>query len=357
MKYPPIHYHQYLQLDKLLDANAPKSDEYGKPSHDEKLFITIHQVYEMWFQQVLFELREIQTAMDQVPLPDSSCTQVSKGLHRIQMIFQHSLGIIDILETMTPMDFLDFRDFLYPASGFQSFQFRKIETILGLKVENRHPYQNQVFYKTLLPKQQTDMETLLGKASLFDQIESWLSRLPFLETSDFQFWQEYQKQVQAMIVKDSETIEQNPKLTDEEKKSAKEMLQKSITQFDALFDKDQFAQLQEQKYFRMNQKAILGALFILSYREQPLLTIPFQMINTLQAIDETLSQWRYRHSLMAHRMLGRKVGTGGSSGHDYLRQSTESHKVFNDFFNLSTFLLPKSLTPKLPDNLLKKMNF
>ena len=74
-------------------------------------------------------------------------------------------------------------------------------------------------------------------------------------------------------------------------------------------------------------------------------------------IDELLTQWRYRHALMAHRMLGQKIGTGGSSGHAYLKQATDQHKVFSDFFNLSTFLIPRSKVPPLPNSLQSKMNF
>ncbi len=357
MKFPPIHYHDYLSLDRILQSNRPKSDEYGAPAHDEKLFITVHQVYEMWFQQTLFELRKVQTLFNQVPMPENSPSLISHALDRVHMIFQHSLGIIDILETMTPMDFLDFRDYLFPASGFQSFQFRQIETILGLRLENRHPYQNDLFYKTLKPEQQKDMEALMGAPSLFDQLEAWLTRLPFMDSGDFHFWTEYKKQVIEMIERDSHILRQNTRLTDAEREKALGMFAASRQQFDALFDEDKFKALQKQGYFRMNQKAILGALFVLTYRDQLVMNHPFQILNILQSIDETLAQWRYRHALMAYRMLGRKVGTGGSGGHDYLRESTEKHKVFADLFNLSTFLLPKSLTPPLPESVRKKLSF
>jgi tryptophan 2,3-dioxygenase len=74
-------------------------------------------------------------------------------------------------------------------------------------------------------------------------------------------------------------------------------------------------------------------------------------------LDETMAQWRYRHSLMAHRMLGKKIGTGGSSGSDYLQSTVEKHKIFKDFFNLTTFLIPRSSRPELPEELKKQMNF
>jgi tryptophan 2,3-dioxygenase len=93
------------------------------------------------------------------------------------------------------------------------------------------------------------------------------------------------------------------------------------------------------------------------YREQPLFQLPFQVLASLLDLDENMTQWRYRHALMAHRMLGQKIGTGGSSGHSYLKSATEKHKIFQDFFNLSTFLIPRSKVPKLPQDLERKMNY
>ena len=74
-------------------------------------------------------------------------------------------------------------------------------------------------------------------------------------------------------------------------------------------------------------------------------------------IDETLTNWRHRHALMVQRMIGRKLGTGGSSGHDYLRQTAERHRVFGDLFALSTFLIPRSRLPGLPEDLRRAMGY
>jgi tryptophan 2,3-dioxygenase len=85
--------------------------------------------------------------------------------------------------------------------------------------------------------------------------------------------------------------------------------------------------------------------------------MPFQVLTALQDIDELMTTWRYRHALMAHRMLGRKIGTGGSSGADYLKSATEKHRIFADFFNLATFLIPRSRLPELPGRLRENLGF
>jgi tryptophan 2,3-dioxygenase len=90
------------------------------------------------------------------------------------------------------------------------------------------------------------------------------------------------------------------------------------------------------------------------YREMPAVQQPFRLLSLLMDIDETLTFWRYRHALMVERMIGRKSGTGGSSGHVYLRSTAERHRIFGDLFQLSTFLIPRSL-PELPAEVRRRL--
>ncbi|MEZ4512122.1 MAG: tryptophan 2,3-dioxygenase family protein [Chloroflexota bacterium] len=127
-------YSHYLQVDELLTLQKPRSDG---PEHDEMLFIIIHQVYELWFKQVLHELDYLQTK-----LRDNDTPRVLHTLRRVLTIFKTLVGQIDILETMTPLEFLSFRDRLESGSGFQSYQFRELEFMLGHKranILNIHP--------------------------------------------------------------------------------------------------------------------------------------------------------------------------------------------------------------------------
>lgn len=357
MKYPPVHYHHYLQLDKLLDAQHLKSEEYGRPAHDELLFITVHQAYELWFKQILFELDSVLEVMSAKVVDEKKMGTVQHRLQRIISIIRLVLGQIDVLETMTPLDFLDFREFLYPASGFQSTQFRLIETKLGLRDEDRMNYNQGPFYKHLDPKTQAEVIDALESKNLFTAIESWLERTPLLQEAGYDFWASYKEAVLKMFDEDIAVIRSIDRLTSEEKEKNIKMLEGSRQSFLALFDEKNYIELQKSNNIRLSFKALQAALMISIYRDEPLFQIPHSIIQSLLDIDELLTQWRYRHALMAHRMLGKKIGTGGSSGHDYLKTATEKHKIFSDFFNLATFLIPRSQIPPLDPQLSKKAGF
>jgi tryptophan 2,3-dioxygenase len=357
MKYPAVQYHDYLGLDSILGAQKLKSEEYGKKAHDEMLFIIVHQTYELWFKQMLFELDSVMEAFSAENIDESVMGTAVHRLERIVDIQKFINGQIDILETMTPLDFLDFRDYLYPASGFQSFQWRCFETKLGLKSEQRLTYNQQPFHTSLQQEQQEKMLKILAQPSLFELVEKWLERTPFLQTAGFDFWKTYQKAAQDLFASDRKVVELNPRLSEEEKKRNLAQIDASLATFNGIFDAAKYKELQEQGYFRMSAKALHAALLIQLYREQPILQMPFRVLRALVDLDENMTQWRYRHSLMAHRMLGRKIGTGGSSGHDYLKSATDKHKIFTDLFNLTTFFIPRSMVPELPKDLKARMGY
>jgi tryptophan 2,3-dioxygenase len=121
----PVTYSSYLKLDELLSLQQPLSDG---PEHDETLFIIIHQVYELWFKELLHELDYLKTLLSRQDAPRSLAT-----LKRVLTILKVAVAQIDVLETMTPLEFLSFRERLESGSGFQSFQFRELEFVLGLK--------------------------------------------------------------------------------------------------------------------------------------------------------------------------------------------------------------------------------
>lgn len=121
----PVTYSSYLKLAELLRLQQPLSDG---PEHDEMLFIVIHQVYELWFKEMLHELDYLQRLVSEHETPRALAT-----LKRILTILKVLVAQIDVLETMTPLEFLSFRDRLESGSGFQSFQFRELEFALGVK--------------------------------------------------------------------------------------------------------------------------------------------------------------------------------------------------------------------------------
>ncbi len=353
----PCYYGDYLQLDKILGAQTLQSAKYGTPAHEETLFIIVHQVYELWFKQVLHELNSVIDAFNQDVVKDQQLMQVVLRLQRIIQIQRLMNDQIAIMETMTPQQFLSFRDYLVPASGFQSIQFKRLEISLGLKREFRIDVDQQSFYRRLNDDDRSLLENLEEKPSLFELVDKWLSRMPLLKTEDFNFWEYYKNAADKMLADDFDTISRNETLTESDKRQELKDWQATKDSFEALFEHERYEQLRAENKFRLSHSAMLCALFIKQYCEEPIFNLPFQLISALTEIDEQLTIWRYRHAMMVQRMLGTKIGTGGSSGHHYLKKTTESNRIYLDFFNMATFLLPKAVLPELPEQIKRKLGF
>lgn len=351
------YYGDYLQLDKILGAQDLKSVQQGKPAHDEMLFIITHQAYELWFKQIIFELESIVDVFDNETVEDKQMGLVVHRLARIKTIQRIMIPQLEIIETMTPLDFLEFRDLLVPASGFQSIQFKTVEILLGIKRRFRIDADREFFHSRLRESDLKILESLEERPSLLDLTDRWLARMPFLEFGEFDFWTEYDGAVNKMLDSDAKIIDTNPTLSDREKKFQLDDLANTRTQFQSLLDEDQFNRLREQGEFRLSRRGFLAALFIHLYRDEPMLYSPFRYLTLLVDIDELFTNWRQRHVMMVQRMLGTKIGTGGSSGHDYLEATTRKNRVFTDLFKLSTFLIPRADLPALPEELRRGLGF
>jgi len=326
-----MHYSDYLQLDKILDAQLPESQRLGEPAHDEMLFIVIHQAYELWFKQLLYETESV-IGILQSPALDDNSPELQTIVHRLSRcstILKVLVHQIDIMETMTPMDFLDFRDKLRPASGFQSWQFKLLEARLGLKYEHRY---GQQYYVSQLRQPQIDaIKAAEKEKTLLELLNGWLERMPFFnEAAARDFWQDYRSRYQQS-------------LADQEKGN--------LEAFDQVF---MGAALPGRA---LSPAASRSALFIMLYRGYPILQLPFQVLNQLLEIDEQLSTWRYRHMSMVHRMIGTRIGTGGSTGKDYLKGALDSHHLFKEIAGLTSFLIERRKLPVLDPEMERRLGF
>lgn len=352
-----VTYPGYLELDKVLDAQHPKSTEHGKEAHDETLFIVIHQVYELWFKQIIHELSSVTKLFKDNVVDEKNIGIAVSRLNRIREIQKILIDQIRVLETMTPLDFFEFRDYIVPASGFQSLQFRKIETMLGLEISHRVSFNNKKYYDSLIEQEKKEMKALEKEDSLLDLINNWLERTPFLSFDDFDFLAVYHKAIQDRLAQEKEVIQKNTNISDDEKPIRIKMLEESLKQFEYIFDKNKYNELVEKGERQLSYESTLAVLFINLYRDQPILQLPFKLLSDLVDIDELFTTWRHRHALMVLRIIGRKVGTGGSSGHDYLNKTAEQHKIFKDLYNISTLLIPRSFLPDLPKSFEKRLGF
>jgi tryptophan 2,3-dioxygenase len=342
-----LYYGDYLQLHKILDAQSPVSFTHkDSHAHDEMLFIVIHQAYELWFKQILHETYSAIDIFKQPTINDNT-PELQLVVHRLQRcvsILKVLVQQIDIMETMTPMDFLDFRDMLRPASGFQSWQFKELEALLGLRYEDRY---GQEYYISQLRTKEIDIiRHAESQQSLMSLVNIWLKRMPFFDTA--KGWEEFNITSSSHIHPYWNTYRNcyRESLADAESSH--------LTSFDKLFlsDDDETANGRQ-----LHPKACRAALFIMLYRGYPLLHLPFQLLNTLLEIDEQLSTWRYRHWNMVQRIIGSRIGTGGSTGGDYLQKALLSHSIFKEIAALTSFLIERKKLPALPDKVIDKLGF
>lgn len=357
MKYSTIHYHNYLELDQLLAAQKPRSEALGENAHDEMLFIIMHQVYELWFKQVLTELDSVCVLFREKRVNEDNMNTVLLRLKRVSTIVSLMVEQIHVMETLTPLDFLDFRDYLFPASGFQSMQFRMIESTLGLREEDRLTYNGRSYKIVFTEEQQARLSAIETGGSLFELVESWLERTPFLRFEGFDFLKDYKEAVGRMIEREQTNIGKSEHLSEKMKGMRLKMLGDSGTYFKHVLSREEHERMLEAGECRLSYDATIAALLINLYREKPILNIPFNLLMELMNIDELLTTWRYRHAQMVMRMIGNKLGTGGSSGHDYLAKTAEKHKIFKDLHNISSLLIPRSELPDLPKGLDDKLGF
>jgi tryptophan 2,3-dioxygenase len=338
-----VYYSDYLQLNKILNAQDLESDKEGKKhAHDEMLFIIIHQSYELWFKQVLFEVGSVMDILSKGQIIDNSpdLYTANHRLKRVVTILHMMVSKIDIIETMTPLDFLDFRDMLRPASGFQSIQFKVIEALLGLKMENRHG--KEYYISQLRPEDAQIIRDVEKKKPLIDLITEWLERMPFFD--DEQYWKGLDTNVAIHPFWQAYSDTYGSSLGAGEKAN--------LRAFEELF-----LSAERKPEWTMSPKARRAALFIMLYRDYPLLQLPFGLLNVLLEIDEAISIWRYRHMNMVHRIIGMRTGTGGSTGKDYLKGALDKHYIFSEFAGLTTFLIERGKLPKLSEELRAKLGY
>ncbi|MCB0793599.1 MAG: hypothetical protein KDB88_02585 [Flavobacteriales bacterium] len=329
-----VYYPDYLQLDKVLNAQDLESVKLGQPAHDEMLFIVIHQAYELWFKQVLHEVGSVMAMFADGHVDDNG-GELNVAVHRmerVKTILDVLVHQMDIMETMTPLDFLDFRDMLRPASGFQSMQFKILEARLGLRMEARHG--KQYYTSQLKPEHKAEIEALEGETTLLELVNAWLERMPFLGKS---YWPGDGPGFFALL----EKLYTDSLVAGEEG--------------NAKLWKDLFVDGNKERH--LSPKACRSALFIMLYRDEPIFQQPFRFLESLLDIDAGMASWRSRHLNMVHRMIGLRVGTGGSTGKAYLRGAMDSHYIFSEIADLSSFLFERRKLPPLSAELKQAIGF
>ena len=337
-------YADYLSLHELLSLQGD-DDEL---SNDEQHFVIVHQNFELWFRLVLIELRAARTLLLQTTLPEEDVPRIVHHLKRCIEIFRHMANQWKIMETLTPQDFLAFRDGLGTASGFESYQMRELELLLGLETKQRVAGMDPLaHFRKLAERGETDAEVLerleaeAAMPALGDILAKWLLRTPIQGSLSGDAGDE--EKVSEFV---EEYLAIHKKIGDD---AVARMSQHGVDNIEAVAARFAGAHEAAIDFLRPDgvvSRSRAGLLFIESYRELPLLAWPRILIDTLVELEESLVLFRTHHVRMVERLIGRRVGTGGSSGVDYL-EATLQYRVFGDLWAVRTILIKSEALPEL----------
>jgi tryptophan 2,3-dioxygenase len=193
-------------------------------------------------------------------------------------------------------------------------------------------------------------------ASLFNLVEKWLERIPFLNMEGFDFTAKYEGAVNAMLDKEIAGIKA-ANLTDSDREIRIRMIEENKKYFERVLSDQEHNKAMEEGETTLSYKATMSALLINLYRDQPILHLPYQFLRSIVELDHKIATWRFRHAQMVEKMLGQKIGTGGSSGQGYLKQTVDKHKLFTDLANISTLMISRSYLPELPQKIKDTLGF
>lgn len=348
-------YWDYIKTEELLALQGGFENDESKLSNDEVAFIVVHQVYELWFKLILRELVTARDLFRQNPVPDIQLANAARSLRRIVVLFEQAVPHFRVMETLTTRDYLDFRDRLIPASGFQSAQMREIEILLGLEDELRVPLGREGSYMAALKSADGTASPALARVeqrrndgpSLKAVLYEWLSRTPIdgpatLESADrfaTAFIEGHRKEIKNRL-----ELAKNNALTPEDIARLEERYMREIAQAERFMRAEDEPDLPEEE--RAHRRRVRAAIvFLESYRELPRLAWPREVIDLVLAVEQQMLIWRQRHARMVERVIGRRTGTGGSAGVDYLDQTALRYRVFNDLWAVRTILLRKPSVP------------
>ena len=340
-------YSSYLRLHDLLSLQSGQKGNTRTISTNELHFIIVHQNFELWFKLILSELRTTRDLLAQVPVPEKAIPESVHHLERITEIFKLMTQQWKVMETLTPQQFLAFRGELGTASGFESWQMRELESLVGQKDHSRvndSPPSNHFKKMSTVSEEDSkawkSLENAMNEKSIIEVVSSWLSRTPIQGS-------EYNSESDDEVV--NEFVENYLQKMKENAEKSISKIERESSEYTKI--KSRYEQtVNDARDFLLPEGKVnrtrAGLLFIESYRDLPLLSWPRKLIDCLVALEESMVVWRHNHARMVERIIGRRVGTGGSSGVDYLDMTTK-YRVFTDLWGVRTLLLKTEDLPEL----------
>lgn len=362
----PTTYWDYIRVEELLSLQSGLEATDENLANEEVLFVVVHQVYELWFKLVLRELTSARDLFTSDVVAEQELSGVVERLRRISTIFRVATDHFSVVETLGTKAYLAFRDKLMPASGFQSAQLRQIEIMFGLAEEERIPLGPVGSHMAALhapgggssPALRRVEKTLKDTPNFKTALETWLARTPIdailgedgTPEGDVDGFIDRYLEAHGRVVAASRDHAQGvaeAASRDVEGERARlagiyERERKSVADFLKPTGED----VEAAKAKGGIRAAIV---FLETYRELPLLAWPREVLAAVLEVEQAFVIFRQRHARMVERVIGRRTGTGGSAGVDYLDQTAVSYRIFRDLWAVRTLMLPADTAPKLRD--------
>ncbi len=344
-------YWDYIRVEDLLALQNGLEAHDEDNSRHELVFITVHQVFELWFKLVLTELVALRDVLTHDPVEESDVPSAVTSLRRLCTIMESAIKHFDVVETIQTKDYLDFRDKLFPASGFQSRQMREIEIVLGLKDDERIGLGEDGAYLQALHGMEKKESVAAArvrarredKPSLKDALDGWLYRTPIHGSQPGDA--DDDAIVNAFLADYTASLETATRAT-----QAVALASGIVSE--TVLDRRYSAEIASAKAFLYHDDPFVrrvraATLFIESYRTLPLLAWPRELIAAVVHFEQAFVMWRSRHARMVERIIGRRTGTGGSSGVDYLDDTARTYRVFKDLWAARTLQVPEHALPPI----------
>ncbi len=353
----PTNYWDYIRVEELLALQGGLEEDSEQLSNDEVLFITVHQIYELWFQLVLRELRSLRDFFHRDVVEEQALSNAVRSIRRVSTLFRQCASHFELMETLTTRAYLGFRDKLMPASGFQSAQMRQMEILLGLPADQRVPLGSSETWLEALRAHDGSESSALRRVrkqledgpSLMEAVEEWLFRTPIDGVGPTEDGAEQALDcfIEAYLGAQAKEIDATCEMAEE----------RAQADADRTRLRERYAAEKEATRAFLNPTVEEGgarrrriraaALLILSYRELPLLAWPRDVLDGLIELEQQMVVFRQRHARMVERVIGRRTGTGGSSGVDYLEKTAQSYRVFRDLWAVRTHQIRREANPPL----------
>lgn len=355
----PTTYWDYIKVEELLSLQGGLVGDASKLSNDEVMFITIHQVEELWLRLVLRELQGARDLFRSQPVPEQALATAVRSIDRMTVVMQHAAHHLGLMETMTTRDYLTFRDKLHPASGFQSAQLREIEILAGLSEAERIPLGHEKSYMKMLknadgsdsPASKRVEARLADAPTLLSAVSDWLYRTPIQgsmpdvpgDAARVRAFLEAYCASHAKSARETLAVARETSVTAEDAARLEARYEAEIASARAFLFAEDVPEADRARASRIRAALV----FIESYREAPLLSWPRAVIEALVAFEQSFVMFRQRHARMVERVIGRRTGTGGSAGVDYLDGTALKYRIFRDVWAVRTLLVKTEALPPL----------